>query len=192
MRSDAEISGDGARVAHPLFQTGDGGSIPASSLQVPDLIFEPCSKRHCMLLNYKWHSRLPKIPESMCRFAFHARHGDITYAVALWSNPVARLLPQHWLELRRMACAPDAPHNAASAFLGWMVRWLRKRVPECERLISYQDTEVHAGTIYKASGWLVGALGASGDTWDRPNRYRPNANGDETIASAKIRWEKTL
>jgi len=126
------------------------------------------------------------------KFAFHAKCGGVSYAVALWSTPVARMLPGNWLELRRLACSPEMPKNGASSFLAWMVRYLRKKSPATERLISYQDTEVHSGTIYRAQGWAVGYTGTSGDSWDRPNRSRPNLNGDETIASAKIRWERVL
>jgi hypothetical protein len=128
----------------------------------------------------------------MISYAFHARHEDFSYAVALWSNPVARMLPQHWLELRRMACSPEMPKNGASAFLAWMARYFRKNHKEAERLISYQDTEVHQGTIYKAAGWIEGNRTRQGDTWETGNRGRINANGDETIASVKVRWERTL
>ena len=183
------ISVDSTRVVCPLFQTEDGGSIPASTLQ---LIFEPCPRKYAALLNQQWHSRLPRVEWQNMTFAFHARYGDVSYAVALWSNPVARLLPQKWIELRRMACSPEMPRNGASAFLAWMVRWFRKNHRDRERLISYQDTEVHSGTIYKAQGWVVGNIGRTGDSWKRVNRDRPMLNGVETIASAKIRWEKSL
>lgn len=188
----SKICVDGCRVAHPLFQTEGDGSSPVSTLQVSDLVFERCARRHAVTLNRLWHSRLPKIPDGMISYAFHARNGDLTYAVAVWSNPVARLLPQHWLELRRMACSPEMPKNGASAFLAWMVRYLRKNHKAHERLISYQDTEVHRGTIYKAAGWLEGNRTRQGDTWETGNRGRINQNGAETIASVKVRWEKVL
>lgn len=85
--------------------------------------------------------------------AFCAHHGGYIYAVALWHNPSARMLPAHWLELRRMAVAADAPHCTASWFLGRMTRYFAVTCPERERLISYQDTAVHKGTIYLAAGW---------------------------------------
>ena len=175
-----------------MFQTEDGGSIPASALQVSDLIFERCPRRFAVTLNRQWHSRLPRIPDGMISYAFHARNRDVTYAVALWSNPVARMLPQHWLELRRMACSPEMPKNGSSAFISWMVRYLRGHHKEHERLISYQDTEVHKGTIYRASGWTEAHRSRAGDTWETGNRGRTNKNGDAAIASVKIRWEKEL
>jgi hypothetical protein len=180
---------DSARVAHPLFQAGDGGSNPASTLQASDLVFEPCDKKFALALNRKWHSRLPELAFIGIKYAFHARFRDTTIAVAVWSGPVARMLPKNWLELRRMACSPEMPKNGASAFLSWMVRYLMKH-SDSERFISYQDTDVHQGTIYRASGWTAASQSRRGDSWKRECRERKNLNGDETIASPKIRWER--
>jgi hypothetical protein len=120
---------------------------------------------------------------------FYAAEYDGRYfAVAMWSNPVARLLPQlTWLELRRFAIAEDAPKNTASRMLGWMARDIPKRLAGIERLISYQDTEAHTGTIYKAAGWTKTAA-SSGSQWSRPSRYRTPTQS----ASPKQRWEKAL
>lgn len=186
------MSGCSSRVEFPLFQADDGGSNPAQPLQVRDISFARCSRRHADNLNRIWHSRLPRCEASMMSYAFHAYHADISYAVALWSTPVARLVPSHWIELRRMACSPEMPHNGASAFLGWMIRYFKKYAPHHERAVSYQDTAVHNGTIYKAAGWTVGRISGEGDSWDRKNRFRPMKNGEHTIASAKIRWERSL
>jgi hypothetical protein len=103
-------------------------------------------------------------------------------------------LPSHWRELRRMACAPDAPRNTPSRFLAWMARWFAIHSPECEKLISYQDTAVHTGAIYRAAGWSP--------EWTTVHRfrdrskmrvntsrpYRTNINGDDVDASSKVRW----
>lgn len=186
------IGVDSTRVVCPLFQEEEGGSTPASTLQVSDLVFERCPRRFAVALNRTWHSRLPNILDDTISYAFHARYGDVTYIVAIWSNPVSRMLPSHWLELRRMACSTETPKNAASAFLAWMVRYFRSRFPKHERLISYQDTEVHQGTIYRAAGWTDGHRTRQGDTWQTGNRGRVNQNGSNTIASVKVRWEKRI
>lgn len=139
------------RAMRPLFQGEEGGSIPTSAL---DLFFSVTNRETFSGLNLEWHSRLPKIGASQGRVFYVAEHDGRAYAVAMWSNPVARLLPQMtWLELRRLAISDDAPKNTASRFIGWMARDIRKRFPDVVRLISYQDCEVHQGTIYKASGW---------------------------------------
>lgn len=192
------MSVDSIRVMCPLFQTGEGGSIPASTLQVRDLIFEVCPKKHAVSLIRKWHSRLPNCQRGPWQYAFHARQGDVTYAVALWNTPSGRCLPQHWLELRRMACSDDAPLNTCSAFLSWMVRYFRKHCPEREMVISYQDTAVHSGTIYKAAGWTAAYVSKfrvrdrSGNRVGTTRKYRWGINGVSADASPKVRWQTSL
>jgi hypothetical protein len=108
------------------------------------------------------------------------------------------MLPDHWLELRRMAVADDAPHCTASWFLAQMRRWFQQNTPERERLISYQDIDVHTGTIYKAAGWEP-VFFAKARVRDRSKPrvgtrrdYRSNLNGIEPDGAGKIRWEKSL
>jgi hypothetical protein len=188
-------SANGVRVAYPLFQAGGGGSTPTFALQARDLRFYACDTAIAVALVRQWHSRLPHAQSGPWRFAFKAEAGGVIYAVALWHNPSARGLPQSWLELRRMACAPDAPKNTASMFLGWMARTLAGHT---DRLISYQDTAVHTGTIYKAAGWSVGAVSKARIRDRSKNRagtnraYRVDANGLAPAASEKIRWELDL
>lgn len=187
------IGGDNSTVEYPLFQTECGGASPASPLQLSDLIYERCARRFAIRLNEMWHSRMPLISSVGIQYAFHARCGDRSVAVALWSPPVARMLPNHWLELRRFACSPEMPKNGATQFLNWMVRWFRKHCPQRFACISYQDTAVHSGTIYKAAGWIADSTSRAGDTWkDKGGRPRFNINGDDTIASAKVRWKCEL
>jgi hypothetical protein len=190
--------GDSIRVVHPLFQEEGGGSTPTSPLHSRDLIFEPCDKMHAVRLVHEWHSRMPNCQRGPWQFAFRAQHVGITYAVALWNTPSGRCLPQHWLELRRMACAPDAPEHTASRFLAWMARYFRKHHKHRERCISYQDTAVHKGTIYRAAGWTAAHTSKPrirDRTTKRPGTrrdYRWNINGTEQDASAKVRWEFSL
>ncbi len=140
---------DSTRIVRPLFHGEDGGLIPTSTLQ---LRFGPCDPTFAAAMVRLWHSRLPNCQAGPWQFAFAAECGGVCYAVALWNNPSGRCLPPHWLELRRMACATDAPRNTPSRFLAWMVRWFRSHHKDRERAIAYQDVDVHRGTIYKASG----------------------------------------
>lgn len=185
-----EFSGDSTRVVHPLFQVGDGGSIPTSPLQ---LHIGQISVGLAIELNSIWHSRLPMVDKSnivrtkflMC---FGAEFGNVWYAAAIWTNPIARLLnDKPFLELRRFAIAPDAPRNTASRMLRVMTDHLRKMCPNITTLISYQDEAVHKGTIYKAAGWQPTLRNKDGG-WDRPNRKR----GDPQAPTAKTRWELPL
>jgi hypothetical protein len=128
-------------------------------------------------------------------YAFVAHYQETCFAAALWNNPSARTLPSDWLELRRFAVAPDAPHCTASWMLAAMARSLRGRAT---RLISYQDTDVHTGTIYRAAGWEIGAV-AKPRTRDRSKlrvgtrrSYRSNLNGLAPDAAGKVRWELAM
>lgn len=173
------------RVAYPLFQAEGGGSIPTSALQ---LRFEVIDRTTMEALNRKWHSRLPRLVTACpCQAYYGAEFDGLWYAVAAWSQPVARMLPQDWFELRRLAIADDAPKNTATRMIGWMVRDIRRRFPEVVRLVSYQDTAVHTGTIYKAAGWTATNIDAGGE-WSRPSRLRNAVQS----GSPKQRWELDL
>lgn len=182
---------EGVRVAHPLYQAGGDGSHPISALQ---LRFVPVGVRTAKALNRLWHSRLPRIgdPDSIFKAGacFAAEFAGVYYAAAIWSRPVARLLPLDgsWLELRRLAVAPDAPRNTASRMLGWMARHFRANRPEVVRLLSYQDTAVHTGGIYRAAGWSPVEVPGSNTDWNMPGRPRPAVQSD----APKVRWEKAL
>lgn len=180
---------DGVRVAYPLFQAGGGGSTPTSALQ---LTLEVIDFADAKALNREWHSRLPRMGTGFIKnqpfLSFGAEFDGRWYAAAIWSNPVARHCPQAlWLELRRLAIAPDAPRNTASRMLRVMALLIGRLRPDVKRLISYQDTEVHTGGIYKAAGWSRTVLNADG-TWDRPGRSRPKAQSE----APKQRWEKVM
>jgi hypothetical protein len=78
------------------------------------------------------------------------------------------------------------------------VRYFRSECPERERCISYQDTAVHEGTIYKASNWTAAYVSKarvrdrSKDRVGTHRAYRSNLNGAGPDASEKIRWEMAL
>jgi hypothetical protein len=93
------------------------------------------------------------------------------------------------LELRRLAIAPDAPRNTATRMLAIMVREIRKLRPEVVNLVSYQDTEVHTGGIYKGAGWRLDDLPKpSCREWNCHSRQRPKAQS----AAVKNRWSLLL
>lgn len=193
-----ELSGDSIRVVHPLFQEENGGSFPTSPLQF-EIAEIPLSRAR--LLNQLWHSRLPVYKSGFCqnsKICFGAIYGGLFFATAIWTNPVARNLPQKtWLELRRFAISGDAPRYTATRMLSIMTRIIKKKFPEVLILISYQDIEAHSGTIYKAAGWKATNY-HSGGSWNRPNsrntytgkpRTRPDLN---KAIGHKIRWQKEL
>ncbi len=135
-----------------------------------------------------WHSRLPEFRRPTCRVAYAAESDGVFYATAIWTNPLSRMLPQHeWIELNRMAIAPDSPAYTASRMLGWMRRDIRRRFPEVVRLVSYQELDYHAGTIYRAAGWTP-TLQSEGGEWNSASKPR-NA---VVRGGPKQRWELAL
>ena len=181
------------RIAHPLFyQPETMGRAPLSpkSLEV-----EECHVDLAILLNDLWHSRLPKIKKGNIlrnrrQACFAIEFDGLFYATAIWTDPVAA----NWLkggdkmlELRRLAIAPDAPRNTASRILKLMIRAIKQKYPELKKLLSYQDTAVHLGTIYKASGWTA-ATETSCIEWTTKHRKRNTLQSTAT----KIRWERAL
>tara|TARA_R100000773_G_C4220642_1_gene119373 strand:- start:3878 stop:4429 length:552 start_codon:yes stop_codon:yes gene_type:complete len=176
----------------PLFRSGCGGSSPTAAHQ---LQVKKCKVQRACQLNELWHSRFPKIHWSNVvrnrdYVCFVAEFDDIAYASAIWSSPVAanRLKEgKTALELRRMAISEDAPKNTASRMIGLMRKIIKKEFPHITLLLSYQDTEVHSGTIYKASGWYA-ANTSKGISWTNKKRQR---NKEQSLAD-KVRWEFRL
>lgn len=189
-----EKCADDVRLAYPLFQGESGGSNPTSALQ---LYVRKIDKKHGYSLNKKWHSRLPVLENYQTCEWYAAEYDGIIYAVACWGHPLARKLNgRNWYELRRMAISPESPHNTASRFLSIMVKILKREHPEIVKLISYQDTEVHRGIIYRASNWQPVTCYLSGDNWNNEKRFKDGCLQDGPLglkkATPKIRWEYDL
>lgn len=139
------------RLFAPLFETVN--SIPNSATQ---LNIAKISRELFVKLNKEWHSRLPECTNCFEGICFGAEYDGIIYAVAWWSKPIAQNRFKNGkeiYELRRLAIAGDAPRFTASRMLSVMAKVIKKELPYIKKLISYQDTEVHKGTIYKASNW---------------------------------------
>ena len=185
------ICGDSTRVVHPLFQGEDGGSTPTSPLQ---LNIGQISVNQARDLNALWHSRFPWIEESNIvrnrrHVCFGAEFDGIFFACAIWSSPIAanRLKDgDRLLELRRLAIADDAPKNTATRMIKIMTISIRKRWPELVGLISYQDTEAHRGTIYKAAGWRQETTSTMTDWSVERKRSAPQSK------AFKVRWRFDL
>ena len=188
-----QTCGDGVTETHLTLQLEEGGLTPTSPLQFS---FEVISAKAACDLNAKWHSRFPQIHWSNVvrnkrYICYAAKFDGVYFAVSIWSSPIAgNRLKDGWLllELRRMAICEQAPKNTASRMLSWMRKDISKRFPEIIRLISYQDTGVHLGTIYKASGWkLVNTMSKEVD-WAASGRKRNKPQSD----APKVRWELQL
>lgn len=180
--------------AAPLIEIPRPSAPPGKASALELVRCDPARARRCVAA---WHSRLPVTQASPWMLAFVAVHDGEPYGGALWNNPSSRMLPSEWLELRRLAVPDYAPPHTASWMLGAMRRWIRTNLPAVPRLLSYQDTEVHKGTIYKAAGWELAYAPKPirrnrGDVRVGTQRlYRTSLNGDAPDASAKVRWEVT-
>ncbi len=173
------------RIVHPLFSDINDGDLPLS----PKLLeVEKMPIKAALLLNNLWHSRLPELTNWGNCHAFGAFYKNIYYAVAIFGPPIARAYnDKGYLELRRMAISNDSPKNTASCILKPIRKIIKKTNPKICKLISYQDTDVHIGTIYKASGWFIGGEKKNiGAGWNTRDRSKMQATGD------KIRWEYNL
>lgn len=180
------VGGDAVNLTEQVTSLFRQGLFPDSPR---DMGIEKIKPQLASELNAMWHSRLPEIHwSSIVRNRNHVCYGaafDWQYfAVAIWSSPVNQYFDfDTVLELRRLAISPDAPKFTATWMLGKMVKQLRKDLPGVDRLISYQDTEVHKGTIYKAANWFV-ANETNFKPWDVSRKRRAAQS-----TANKIRWE---
>lgn len=178
---------DDVVVDMPLFHNGCGGSIPTSALQFR---FERINRDTFMPLNEAWHSRLPECRNAFEGWFYGAKFDGEWWAVAWWSKPVARAYNGlGYAELRRFAIKPGSPENTASRMLGFMARDIRKTRPEVCKLISYQDADVHTGTIYKATNWVCEHIGERVDESKTWNNWTTRGNNRKNQSKApKHRW----
>lgn len=183
------MSGDDARIAYPLFQAEDGGPKPTSPLQMR--VYR-ISQFKAIILNKIWHRTQPEIPNYWYTNCYGAFYQGIIYAVAIWSLPIAKKLNfQGIYELRRFAIAPDAPRNTASWMLAVMSKLIKESKPDIVTIISYQDTSMHDGTIYRAAGWTpIPQKEGHGKGWGKGWHSRLRKGSD--VLGDKIRWQKEL
>ena len=162
---------------------------------VKDITIEETRAQIACMLNELWHSRLPKIHWSNVVRNTHYvcyvfKYNEAIIGVGIWSSPVAQNRMKNGktiLELRRLALSDFCIKNTATYVIAKMIKEIKKKFPELTKLVSYQDTDVHLGTIYKASNWhMHGQL--SFMDWDTKKRKRNTAQSK----SSKIRWEYNL
>ena len=167
-----------------------------NNLTIKDIVIETTRAQIACMLNELWHSKLPKIHWSnvvrnkhyVC-YVFKFKEAII--GVGIWSSPVAanRLKNgNRMLELRRLALTNVCPKNTASFVISKMIKDIKERFDDIDTLISYQDTEVHLGTIYKASNWKAAPQQTKIQDWNTDKRKR---NKLQSTAN-KIRWEYQL
>lgn len=187
------------------FQPQSSGANPSLSLQTlfpnedrrlvkspKEFTIRSIKAKAACELNAMWHSRFPIIDWSnVVRNRYYVcyalEHNGVPYGVSIWSSPIAanRLKNgQRLLELRRMALSPECPKNTATWMLSRMKKDIASRFPDIIRLISYQDTEVHLGTIYKAANWRIANVQQEEVKWNGARK-----RNKEQSTAPKARWE---
>ena len=165
-------------------------------MNVKDIIIKESKAQISCLLNELWHSRLPQIHWSnvvrnthyVC-YVFYYKEAII--GVGIWSSPVAQNRMKDGkktLELRRLALCKICPKNTASFVISQMIKKIKLKFPEIIKLVSYQDNEVHLGTIYKASNWTAAPIQTSLLDWTTSKRKRSSLQS----TADKVRWEYNL
>ena len=163
--------------------------------KVKNIIIEECRAQVACMLNELWHSRLPKIHWSNVVRNTHYGCYSFSYneaiiGVGIWSSPVAQNRMTNGkliLELRRLALSKFCEKNTATFVLSKMIKKIKIKFPHLIKLISYQDVEVHHGTIYKAGNWVhKGQLDLLDWTTSKRKRNALQSN------AAKVRWEYPL
>ena len=164
---------------------------------VKDIQIEETRAQIACMLNELWHSRLPYIHWSNVVRNTHYvcyvfKWQQAVVGVAIWSSPVAQHRMKNGkttLELRRLALSDVCPKNTASCVLSKMIKMIIAKFPDISLLVSYQDKEVHLGTIYKASNWQATAESLPpANPWGSHKRTRNNIQS----TSPKVRWEYAL
>ena len=96
----------------------------------------------------------------------------VVVGAAIWIPPtrpcaesVDRGNWRHVLSLSRLALAPGEPKNAASVFIGAMVRAIRNGGRWCSLVTFADESQGHTGTIYKATNWTYVGLTKPEPRW---------------------------
>jgi hypothetical protein len=175
-----EVCARSADSGTPAFQAGGGGAHPTLAL------FDGSWRRSCriaviddatatsMILQHylgKWPAVVlltlgmwrDEQPLGVVVFAAPPRETMKRYGGNVW-------------ELARLWIADEVPRNAESWLLAQAARYVRRRRPEVEVLVSYADpSRGHQGGIYRAAGWRADGwtVDATGKRYSRRNHI-PN------------------
>ncbi len=159
------------------------------------MLVEECDLATAMSCNRAWHSVLPefKVYRGL-KACFAGKYDGVIYAVAIWTSPAGRFIDDGATsELRRFAIDAGSPPNTASRMLAVMVRLMAKKYVQLMRVISYQATAIHKGTIYKAAGWTPGRVTlATEQRWLLRVNYDGIKRGALQACGEKVRWEKVV
>lgn len=153
----------------PLFQGGDGGSIPTSALQ---LYFREIGSPTASKAYSAWHYLGDQGFVSQINFGAYWEgklEGAITYGPPN-ATDLSGFWDRHtqgdWWEIKRLVMSPLCPKNSESRFIAITIKMLRK-IATVKGIVTYADDgQGHQGTIYKASGFkALGMTAPKKDFW---------------------------
>ena len=167
----------------------------SQNIKLSDICINECSAKVACAINENFHSRLPKIDWSNVVRNTHSlcytfSYDGIYYGSAIWSSPVAQNRMKNGkqiLELRRLALGDKCPKNTATYVLARMIKQIKKYLPEIALLISYQDNDVHLGTIYKAGNWEKDSETKFIDWGDSRKRSKAQSKSSKTKWTYKLK-----
>lgn len=166
-----------------------------AQLRSAEWTVEPLDHREVLACLERWHYARGGPNTSTYRHGLYSQGfklGD-PYGVTLWLPPTRRaaesVAGEEWrgvLALSRLACAPEAPRNAASFLLGRSMALIdRSRWPV---LLTYADTALgHTGAIYRATNWTCLGEVRAGDVWiDAEGRQAGRKRGGRSLTFAEM------
>lgn len=170
----AKLCAGSADSGTPDDQSGGGGTRPTSAL------FDRSWRQSCRVAEMDDATAAPMIKQhylgkwpAVVLLTLGMWRDDEPLGVVVFAAPPRETLKRYsgnvW-ELARLWIDDRVPRNAESWLLAQAARYVRRRRPEVELLVSYADpSRGHQGAIYRAAGWRA-------DGWTDQGRLAPRCD----------------
>jgi hypothetical protein len=126
--------------------------------------------------------------------SFGLFRGPFLVGAAVWMPPTKvcamTIDPVEWrrvLSLSRLAVAPPEPQNAASLFIGDMMRTLNSEQRWTAAVTFADESQGHEGTIYKATNWRYLNRTAPEPRWEDANGKQVSRLSTKSRTAAGMR-----
>jgi hypothetical protein len=161
-----------------------------------DLVVAPVARRHADDCVRRWHYSGRTYSKSRLHlgvFLDGVLLGAMQWGPSLDERRTLALVPgtprDGFLELNRMALAPDLPRNAESRALGVALRMIRRHAPHIEWVVSYADaTQCGDGAIYRAAGFALTGVRPNTTLWRAPDGAIVSDVGVRTTPRLQARY----
>lgn len=126
--------------------------------------------------------------------AFGLFRGDVLVGAALWMPPTRvcaeSVCKDDWkrvVSLSRLAVKPGEPKNAASLFIGAMLRALRRGKRWAAAVTFADESQGHSGTIYKATNWRYLGRTKPEPRWEDADGKQVSRRATKSRTSAEMK-----